>query len=519
MGFAAAALGNHEFDWGEAGLVRMLDAAEKPTVPLLASNIHFNPDSPDDDALEAYYGQPGESGKSIYPYVVVTTSGGVKVGLLGLMGLEAEAVSNAKTVSFSRNMDEMATDVQKIVNMLRNDEKVDLVVALAHLGITDPVSPAGESIDLARKTQGIDVILSGHTHTRTPTALAVASQAEPSWTTYVTEAGSYGRFLGKVVVARTNGKIVINGETVPIDDSLQADAAVETQIVGLIEDVEQTLLAPLAQKPGALLNGSFHQVLSHSDADLVRRDFENGNLGYMVADAMRQASGATLAFASNGGDLRATLPLTGSGGFDLQDAFIVTPLGTGPDGQVGYPLVKFYLSWFEIQLLMEATICDRGLENNDYMINVSGLRAIVDTTKAGTYACVQKIYTYLQLDESDAVPGVLVFDASLPDAEKFPEGRNTLVEVCTSWYIADQMTRFNVYPKDSSGNQITLEQALVTDGGDEVKLWQAFTSFLAASDPVPALYNDNEADNPAGPYWRRVWDIATHSCGGHSYCQ
>ncbi|RLB57673.1 MAG: hypothetical protein DRI34_07125 [Deltaproteobacteria bacterium] len=517
MGYAAAALGNHEFDWGEQRLARMIQAASQPPIPLLASNIHFNPDSSVDDQLEALYGQPGEAGKSLFPWVVVETPGGVRVGLMGLVGNAAAAVSNVKAAFFSRDIDELAGRAQEIADLLRQQEHVDLVLALSHLGLVlDNGQPLGESIELARLTHGIDAVISGHTHIRTETAFAIDSDVEAGWRTLVSEAGCYGLYLGMMQVTRSGGEVSISGETIPIDDQLAADEQVQQRVQQLADDVEENLLSqyPLVPAAGAFLTGAFDQVLTHSAADLARRENENGNLGYLVADAMRRASGAQMAFASNGGDLRASLPRTGNNALALQDAFIATPLGTGPDGKLGYPLARYYLQLIELQLLMEATICDRGLYDNDFMINVSGIRVVIDTSRAGTYSCVQRITTYQNIDESD--PGTVIYDRTQGG---FLIDKTTLFQVCTSSYIADQMSQFNVYPKDAGGQKISLEQALVTDDSGEVKLWYSVAGQLAAGDPLADMYSDDEQENPLGPYWRRVWDVHTHPCNDHPYCR
>ena len=53
-------------------------------------------------------------------------------------------------------------DLQPIVTTLRDTEKVDLVVALSHSGISDVTKPAeGEDGMIAANVSGIDVIISG----------------------------------------------------------------------------------------------------------------------------------------------------------------------------------------------------------------------------------------------------------------------------------------------------------------------------------------------------------------------
>jgi 5'-nucleotidase/UDP-sugar diphosphatase len=515
FGYFAAVPGNHEFDWEEDGLARMIQAAQKPMVPLVLSNIHFNQNHPGDDRLAALYGEPGQSGKYIFPYFIGRTEGGIKVGVLGLLGLDAANVSNARAAYFSRTIEELAGDAQTQIDHLR-DLGAQVVICLAHLGTdvqNDQVS--GESIELARRTRGIDVIISGHTHTDTSGAHAVASQVDPSWTTWVAEAGYYGTRLGKIVFSRQGSARSASGVSLVIGDSLVQEAQVNSFISKLIDDVEQNFLKALMSSGASFLNGDFHQVLTHSSYDLVRRENENGNLGYLVADAMREASGAQMAFASNGGDLRASLPRTGDNGISLQDAFIVTPLGTGPDGELGYPLVSFYLRLVELQLLMEATVCGMGLTNNDYMINMSGIRAVVDSSRSGTYSCVRRIY--FTGDQGDEGQGTLIYDAD--QGGFLLDQFTTLYQVCTSSYIADKMGQFNVYPKDSSGKQISLEEALVKKNGKEVKLWQALASRLAKQDPLSNVYHEVAAENPLGPYYRRLWDLNRHPCQEHAYCK
>ncbi|HUU02164.1 MAG TPA: metallophosphoesterase [Myxococcota bacterium] len=518
-GYAAADLGNHEFDWGEARLAEMINAAGQPTVPLLASNIHFNPDDTADDSLEALYGQQGQAGKSIFPYITLTTPGGTKVGIFGLLGLEAASVSNARAATFSRDMDEMAQTAQQVIDTLRNEQKVDLVICLAHLGIImDGQTPSFETIELARKTEGIDLILSGHVHTAVDHLLSIKSEAgDGSWTTYTMEAGCYGRFLGRYELVRKGGQRSFTGTLMAIDDSLPVSQDTTDYINGLIADIVSSFLPsyPILPDAGAFLSGEFGQVLTHSSFSLPRVDFENGNLGYLVADAMREATGAEMAFASNGGDLRDSLPVTQGNQINLQDAFIVTPLGTGPDKRLGYPLTKFRLKLKEILLLMEATICDMGQTSNDYMIDLSGLRAVYDSNLGGTYNCVSKLTQYQNIDESDA--GTLLFDKA---DGGFKVDQDTLVEVCTSSYIASMMTNFNVYPKDENGQNMTVEDAIVKDAqGHEVKLWYSVAKKLTENDPIPDLYNDAYPPNPIGPYWRRAWDLKTHPCNNdHPYC-
>ncbi len=506
--YDAAALGNHEFDWEPHMLARMINNADQPPVPLLAANIHFS-EEPGDDDLEALYGLPGKAGKLIHPYLVLKTPSGIKVGVFGLMGLDAEHVSKASPAYFSGDMPTLARETQEVVDKLRKKKKVDVVVCLAHVGIKkEGESWVGETVELAQKVEGIDVILSGHAHTVVPEAFEVQHQ-DGEWTTVTMEAGCYGRYLGRYHLVREGGEKTITGELLDIDDTVESKAETDQHVDELVADVEANFLSQYPQVPeaGAFLTGDHYQVLATSDFDIPRHDNEPNNLGYLAADAMREDSGAQIAGVSNGGDLRASLTQVNGNEFCLADTFIVTPLGIGPDEMLGYPLVKFYLTLFELKLVLEETVCNLGLENNDYLLSLSGLRIIFDSSRTPQDR-IQKMTLYENIDESDA--GTVLLDM---ENGGFQVNQYDLFSICTTKYIASFLVDFSLKPKYQDGTKIEdLDDAIVHDAdGREVKLWYSLARKLASfPDKVINQYNDDEALNPVGPYWRRSRDLDIH---------
>jgi 5'-nucleotidase/UDP-sugar diphosphatase len=506
--YDAAALGNHEFDWEPHMLAEMINNADQPPVPLLAANIHFS-DKTEDDALEALYGMPGEAGKLVYPYIVLETPGGTKAGVFGIMGLDAEEVSNASPVYFSGDMDTLAQETQEVVDTLRKQKKVDVVLCLAHVGIKEEEgSWVGETVELAERVEGIDVILSGHQHTVVPEAFEVQHE-NGSWKTVTMEAGCYGQHLGRYHLVREGGRKTISGELIGIDDSVESKTDIQQHVDEMVTDVETNFLSRYPQVPeaGAFLTGDYYQVLAHSDFDIPRHGNQPNNLGYLAADAMREDSGAQITAVSNGGDLRRSLNRVNGDEFCLADVFISTPLGIGPDGIPGYPQVKFHLSLVGLKLVLEATVCDMGLTNNDYMLSLSGLRIIYDSS-GDVYNRVQKLILYENIDESDA--GTVIFDK---ENGGFQVPQDDLISICTTSYIASFLTSFNLTPKYADGSKIEdLDDAIVKDaGGREIKLWYSLARKLASfPQRVFHQYNDDEALNPVGPYWRRSRDLDIH---------
>src|SRR5262249_35834068 len=150
--------GNHEFDFGPIALSKAINAAKSKNglPPIVASNIHFSGTAGDQPLADLYSANVTDS-KPVHPYRVRTTQGGAKIGVLGYVGVNAAHVApnktptqfSAKGVDPSKDGDQATVlpllykDLQPVVDKLRNVEKVDLVVALAHGGINDTSSEMG----------------------------------------------------------------------------------------------------------------------------------------------------------------------------------------------------------------------------------------------------------------------------------------------------------------------------------------------------------------------------------------
>src|SRR4029078_223211 len=88
-------------------------------------------------------------------------------------------------------------ELQKLVDGLRTNDKVDAVVLLSHNGMD-------VDLKLAGRVTGIDVILGGHTHDAVPEPIAVGhSRGTPP----ASNAGSNGKFLGVLDLDIAKGKV------------------------------------------------------------------------------------------------------------------------------------------------------------------------------------------------------------------------------------------------------------------------------------------------------------------------
>ena len=142
MGYDAATIGNHEFDFGLDNMARLFRLAK---FPILCSNYDFT----------------GTSCEGLVkPYVTLKRKG-LKIGVFALApkmeGLVAE--KNCPGVKYL-DPGQVATD---ITTMLKKQEKCDVVICISHLGWN---SNRGEDdLYMIPRSRCIDLVLGGHTHT------------------------------------------------------------------------------------------------------------------------------------------------------------------------------------------------------------------------------------------------------------------------------------------------------------------------------------------------------------------
>ncbi len=143
MGYDASTMGNHDFDNGLEGFLKVYDFAK---FPFICSNYDFS------DTLLA-----GKTDK-----FRIFNKGKIKVGVFGL-GIELKGLVPDNLYGNTKYLDPIET-ANTISFSLKKNHECDLVICLSHLGFkydNDKVS----DIVLARKTTYLDLILGGHTHT------------------------------------------------------------------------------------------------------------------------------------------------------------------------------------------------------------------------------------------------------------------------------------------------------------------------------------------------------------------
>ena len=137
MGYDAATLGNHEFDYGMEVLEKVIRQAN---FPIITSNYDFSQTS---------------LAEVVKPYIVLKKDG-IRIGIIGICirpkGLIA--VENYKGVKYL----DPVKSANKLAQQLRSQHICDMVICLSHLGYQ-------QDIKLAESTRNIDLIIGGHSHT------------------------------------------------------------------------------------------------------------------------------------------------------------------------------------------------------------------------------------------------------------------------------------------------------------------------------------------------------------------
>lgn len=174
LGYDVVTLGNHEFDNGVDFLANML------------KNAKF-------DVVSANYDVSNTALKNtVKPYVIKNVNG-IKVGIIGLNVRPNGLISdkNFEGIRFLNPIEE----VNHYARILKEDEKVDMVIALSHLGYQSDSQFSDKKV--AAESRNVDVIIGGHSHTFLPEPVKVDNlDGKP---VLITQSGSKGMNVGKLI--------------------------------------------------------------------------------------------------------------------------------------------------------------------------------------------------------------------------------------------------------------------------------------------------------------------------------
>ncbi len=380
IGYAAAAVGNHEFDYGPLGedvvarkpgddpLGALKRNTELAMFPFLSANM-----------VEKSTGQVPAWAK---PYTIVNR-GGAKIGIIGLSTPDTPNVTMAANVITLSFTDPITATIDAAKDL--REQGVDAVIVIAHMGgrctkFDDPhnVDSCEQEHEAMKYLRGlppgtIDAFFAGHTHARmahyvdgvpamqglalsrefstlelwidTQNDKVTKSEIRPhtmicSFVYEGTEECDPRSGAGKKLVPR-----VFHGTTVEPD----------RRVAVALEPYLKQVAAKREQKLGIKV------------ATLFTRSYSGESpLGNLLADAIREGTESDIGFMNSGG-IRADLV---AGDLVYGDIFAVSPFDN-------FPAVVTMTGRQVRDFLLATTTGTRGI------MQVSGLRYVVDASKEG----------------------------------------------------------------------------------------------------------------------------------------
>jgi 2',3'-cyclic-nucleotide 2'-phosphodiesterase (5'-nucleotidase family) len=280
VGLDLASLGNHEFDFGPDIAEARVAEAE---FPFLSANVTRS-------------GQPFPGTRE----AVLVEVGEFKLGFFGLTTEDTVEISSpGPDVAF----EDPAHAAERAVAGLR-EQGADVIVAIAHLGLADDRAVAD--------VDGVDVILSGHDHE--PTTILLGD-------TLIHKSGSQATFVGVITLEleRVEGD---DGPEVAIHPRWEM---IPTRSVEPAPEVQAAV-----EEFQGLLDAALGQVIGRTETGMDSRRTviraKEAAIGNLIADAMREATGAEIAL-TNGGGIRAEKVYPAGAELKRSDVLAELPFG------------------------------------------------------------------------------------------------------------------------------------------------------------------------------------------------
>lgn len=491
VGFDVTTLGNHEFDYRSKGLAQMLNQAKKSKdkVPqMVIANIDWKKTLADAD-LKAD-GENLQAALENYGYqdYTVLERGGSRIAVFGIFGKESASYAPESGTYFK---DPVET-AEQVVENIKAHEKVDMIVCVSHSGTNQDDPDKSEDEILAKEVDGIDLIISGHSHTELPKPIVIND-------TVIASAGQYNDNLGSVTFQYKDGKYQMDKyKLVPLDNKVKDDKsilALEDEFKSL---VNKEYFSDFGYRWDSLLT---ENNVNFTGIDTFGTEQGEDTLGNLIADSyiygVKEAEGRDYetvdVSVAPAGVIRGSF---GKGRITAADAFNALSLGTGKDGVAGYPLVSVYLTGAELKLAAEI---DASVSNimQPARLYLSGLNYTYNPHRL----ILNRAYDVL-LSGGDG-------KLTEPEDDK-------LYRVVADLYSAQMLGTVNsmsygllsVTPKDKDGNEIdNYEDCIIYNkDGTELKEWYALASYLDdfKGNQVPEKYSQTEGRKVLEDSWSPI---------------
>ncbi|MCL4481295.1 MAG: 5'-nucleotidase C-terminal domain-containing protein [Bacteroidetes bacterium] len=274
--------------------------------------------------------------KPVFQPYFIKEIGGLKIGLIGIASTIVDKTmppSYSEGIYFTLGKDELPP----IIDLLRIDEKSDLIVLVSHLGFT-------QDMKLLSEVQGIDVCLSGHTHNRLYKPVLIGK-------TILMQSGCHGSFLGRLDLVIVDGQITdYQHRLIEVEAVVQPDP--------IVAELVKHALAPYKNE--------LAEIVGETATALNRGTTLETTMDNFLLQALLESTGAQLAF-SNG--WRYGAPIV-PGQITLNDLYNMIPMNP--------PVSTVELTGEEIKAMLEENLertfsCDPYNQMGGYVKRCLGL--------------------------------------------------------------------------------------------------------------------------------------------------
>lgn len=452
LGFDATTFGNHEFDYLQEGLISMLNTAKKSgdIIPNIVCSNYRVPN--DNIELQKAFNNYG-----VNDFTVIEKGDDTFV-VFGIFGEDADdcAPNSGMELIDAQNTAQQVvnTATEYCKKTLNRDDPI--FICLSHSGTEDG---AGEDYELAKNVEGIDVIVSAHTHTELKKPIKVND-------TYIVSCGEYGKNLGSITLTKKDDKFELKKYSLTkINDKIEEDKIITNTINEYKNSVNKNYL----EKYGF----SFDEVITNNpyefeSVDDVYATQHESTLCNIFADAYKWAADSVVegdvdVALTAAGVIRESLP---KGNITVSDVFNSASLGVGTEGE----LVSIYLTGKDLKNVVEVDASVVPLMKSAQLF-CSGIEYSFNTNRM-----IFNKVDYAMLRNNDK---------SLEKIEN-----DKLYRVVTSMYVGQMLGAveeksfglIKITPRDKNGNAIDVKNlkdyVLKSKNGEPIKEWYAISSYL-----------------------------------------
>ncbi|MCE1246135.1 MAG: 5'-nucleotidase C-terminal domain-containing protein [Firmicutes bacterium] len=321
--YDAMAPGNHEFDWEQAGFEKIIKTAG---FPIICANV-------------VYEKNPERTVFNLKPYIIKNVSG-VKVGILGLIAEDTPQITTGGNIKGLRFLNPMETAKKYIPRMKKDGAQI--IIAITHIGFD-------EDKKLAEKTQGIDIIVGGHSHT-------LLNNPVKAGNSIIVQTGDHGKRIGRleIIFDKKAGKITSYTEKDELIPIIHKGITPDPKVESIIEKYRKQISAIMDKE------------IAKTESDLTRAadsGYGDSLLGDLICDIMKEKTGAQITFHNDGG-IRADIL---KGVIKVEDVYKVLPFDN--------VLVTFRYSGADIKNFLEHCAKERG------SVQTAGMTFSIDYSK------------------------------------------------------------------------------------------------------------------------------------------